>query len=98
MTDDIVLNNLKDHADLARHVEQAGWKLQIGNGGPEVAPNLFQDAVNKIQAQQAEIERLRSAVAAWETWAQHSDWCPMYADKDSPCECGLDDLKEARRG
>jgi hypothetical protein len=58
VADDIVLNKLKDHADLARHVEDAGWKLRIGNRGPEVAPNLFQDAVDKIETQQAEIQRL----------------------------------------
>jgi len=55
VTDDIVLNKLKDHADLARHVEEAGWKLRIGNRGPEIYPNLFQDAVD-------EIERLRAAL------------------------------------
>ena len=47
---------------MARHVEDAGWKLRIGNRGPEVAPNLFQDAVDKIETQQAEIERLRAVL------------------------------------
>ncbi len=61
MRDDIVVR-LREHQDVAACVADAGWALRVGASGPEVAPNVFRDAANVIEAQRVEIERLRDLV------------------------------------
>jgi hypothetical protein len=64
-------------------------------------PNYIDDAADRIEAQAAEIERLRKAGTKMSGYAGHDDDCEImlkgvWGDK-TPCDCGYEDAWKALR-
>jgi hypothetical protein len=80
VADDIV-ERLREHEDIAARVADAGWRMRVGASGPEVALNIFRDAADVVQAQQAEIKQLSrwkaEAIEVLNRWDAVADMVPI---------------------
>jgi hypothetical protein len=64
-------------------------------------PNYIDDAADRIEAQAAEIERLRKAGTKLAGYAGHDDDCEIMLKgvwgDNTPCDCGYEDAWKALR-